>query len=509
MAKRKRQAPSNGDSVPEPTTTSNKKQKPAESTKPTAAVPESGEAIRIVAGSYDGTLHGLTATISPKAGKGKKQQKQKTQQQVEFTDTFLFQAHNKSIRCVAVSPPSAPGQRIQTVLLASGSADSKVNLYSVSAHPPRDKPQDPLRNIAKRPIVEDPHNRPLVSLEHHESAVTAVKFPTRGKLMSAGEDSHIFVTRTRDWATLGSIKAPVAKAVGRPSGDTAGHDGTPQGVNDFAVHPSMMLMMSVSKGERKVRPWNLTTGRRAKALHYEKELMRQIGESRYSSGEGQKLVWGRVDGEDEFAVGFERDVVVFTTGGEPKCRVMMEAKTKIHCVTYFSLAEEGGNDDEEGEGAEEDALSLLAVSTEDGRIVFTSTKGKHITKIEDVKEGMAPGVARTVGYVGGRNAGVSGRIKEFALVRSAVDRDTVYVVGAGSDGMIRVWAVGVGELREACEKPGIEEVGSLIGMCETENRVTCMTAFLMIPRPDGVDAEEDELEELEDESGGSEDSDDE
>lgn len=490
MAKRKRHAPSNGD--PAQASTSNKKQKPAESAKPTESTATAySEAIRLVAGSYDGNLHGLTVTIGPK-GKGKKQQ-------VEFTDTFLFKAHSMSVRCVAVSAPSAPtpGKR-QNVILASGSADSKINLYNLSAHPPKDSPHDPLRHVAKRPIVEDPYNRPLVNLEHHESAVTAVQFPTRSKLMSAGEDSKIVVTRTRDWATLGTIKAPVAKAVGRPSGDTAAHDGTPQGVNDFAVHPSMMLMMSVSKGERKVRPWNLMTGRRAKALNYERELTQQVGEGRHSSGEGKKLVWGNVDGEDEFAVGFDRDVIVFSTEGEPKCRVIPAAGTKIHQVSYVPL----GQEDQSGP-------TLLALSTEDGRIVFTSTKDEHISKIADAKEGMAPGVARTAAHVGGKDGGVTGRIKDFAVVRSAADARTLYVVGAGSDGVVRLWAVGVEELREACEKPREEAIGGLIGTCETDNRVTCMAAYVMIPRPEGLVDSDEELDEQEGEDeDDSEDSDD-
>ncbi|KAL6851032.1 Protein mak11 [Amphichorda felina] len=499
MAKRKRQAPLNGEPAKAPEApTSNKKQKAATgSAKPSSSAPtQSRDAIRVVAGSYDGNLHGLTLTIGPK-GKDKKQQ-------VEFTDTFLLKAHTMSIRCVAISPPSAPTpNKRQNVILASGSADSKINLYSLSVHPPKERPHDLLRNVAKRPIVEDPYNRPLVNLEHHESAVTALQFPTRSKLMSAGEDSKIFVTRTRDWAPVGVIKAPITKAMGRPSGDTAAHDGTPQGVNDFAVHPSMMLMMSVSKGERKVRPWNLMTGRRAKALNYERELLQQVGEGRHSSGDGKKLVWGNVGGEDEFAVGFDRDVVVFTTAGEPKCKVMPTTRTKIHQVNYVSV----GQEDDEAE-----PITLLAVSTEDGRIVFTSTKDEHITKIKDAKEGMAPGVARVVAHLGGKDSGVTGRIKDFMVVQSAADAGTVYVIAGGSDGVIRVWAVGVEELRKACEKPREEAIGSLIGTCETDNRVTCMTGYLMIPRPEGVMDSDEELEALdaeEDESSGSDESDDE
>src|SRR5271169_2102878 len=55
--------------------------------------------IQIVAGSYDRVLHGITAKIS-------------AQNEVEFADTFLFNAHASALRCLALSPPSAsvPGQ---------------------------------------------------------------------------------------------------------------------------------------------------------------------------------------------------------------------------------------------------------------------------------------------------------------------------------------------------------------------------------------------------------------
>ena len=51
--------------------------------------------IQIVAGSYDRVLHGVTATIS-------------SSDEVQFADTFLFNAHTSAIRCLALSPVSAP-----------------------------------------------------------------------------------------------------------------------------------------------------------------------------------------------------------------------------------------------------------------------------------------------------------------------------------------------------------------------------------------------------------------
>ncbi|KAF4977515.1 hypothetical protein FDECE_18349, partial [Fusarium decemcellulare] len=213
-----------------------KKEKRTTTTTPAApapTAPTTSETIQIVVGSYDRILHGLTVTVGPK-------------DEAEFADTFLFNAHNSAIRCVAASPISAPipGQS-QKVLLASGSTDERINVYNLSAHPPSRKNQELLAKVAPRPILENPKNREVGTLLHHSSSVTSLRFPTRSKLLSSSEDSTIAVTRTRDWSLLSNIKVPIAKPQGRPSGDTAPFGGTPSGVNDFAIHPSMKLMISV------------------------------------------------------------------------------------------------------------------------------------------------------------------------------------------------------------------------------------------------------------------------
>lgn len=492
MAKRKRQTVQAEEPAVEPAATA-KKQKATEATKPSSNnKTASTETIQVIVGFYDGVLHGLTATIG-QGGKGKGKGKGEGESTAEFADTFLLTAHTKSIRCLAVSPESAPvpGQT-QKRTLASGSADSKINLYELSAHPPPRMPEgddDPLRHAAPRPILENKRNRELGSLEHHASAVTSLEFPLRSKLISASEDSTVAVTRTRDWALLSTLRAPMAKAEGRPSGDTAAFDGTPQGVNDFAVHGSMKLMLTASKGERKVRPWNLTTGKRAKALSYGGELLRQVGESRHASGEAKRLACGVVGGEDEFAVGFDRDVVVFGMTGEPRCTALGSTGTKVHQARYLWGGPEGAS--EGGSGARP---ALLAVSTEDGRVVLVSTRDDHLTRREGAREGEAPGVARTVASVGGREGGVAGRIKDFALVEDGSGR-TLYVVGGGSDGVVRVWSLGVDELGRACEAGDVLG-GSLVGTYATGNRITCLEAYRMIPNPNGEDDDYEDGEEF-------------
>lgn len=532
MGKRKRIAAANGDGATE--VVSNKKSKAkAEPVEPkavesTASKPsatptasEYEETVQVVAGSYDRVLHGLTATIRVKKTKGNK----KTKAEVDFADTFLFIAHASAIRCVAVSPPSAPlPGHTQKVFLASGATDERINLYELSAHPPKKQEQDALSAITPRPVLENRKNKEIGSLMHHGSNITALSFPSRSKLLSSSDDSTMAVTRTRDWSVLSTIKAPVAKPHGRPSGDTAPMGGTPSGVSDFAIHPSMKLMISVSKGERSMRLWNLMTGKKAGVLNFEKGLLQEIGEgARHLSGEGRRVIWGSVEGADEFAVVFERDVVVFGMDSVPKCRLMTGIRTKVHQAAYLSL------DDH-------DESTLLAVSTEDGRIIFFSTKDDHITEPEEGGKA-ALGTARMVAQIGGKEDGVNGRIKEFSIVRSEADRDMAYVTGASSDGKVRLWTVDLARLvsamaidsqsaersngkedkeeAAAAKKAGVVSkggtdrlVGTLAGTYETQNRITCLAAYLMIPRAEGAeDSEEEMLDEDEDEASSDEESD--
>lgn len=468
MAKRKRQAVQQSEPAPEPIPA--KKAKSNGAKKP-AETPTVTETIQIVVGSYDRVLHGLTATLG---GKDK----------ADFADTFLFNAHTSAIRCIALSPPSAPvpGQT-QKVLLASGSTDERINVYNLSAHPPSRKNQEILAKVAPRPILENPKNRELGTLLHHASTVTALRFPTRSKLLSSSEDSTIAVTRTRDWSLLSNIKAPIPKVMGRPSGDTAPLGGTPSGVNDFAIHPSMKLMISVSKGERAMRLWNLVTGKKAGVLNFSRDMLQEVGESKHSTGEGRRVVWGSVDGADEFAVGFERDVVVFGMDSVPKCRLQVTSKTKVHQFFYVTVDEEKD-------------VTLLAAATEDGRILFFSTKPDDLTEPAEPenskdKKATLP-AAKLIGQLGGKDGGIQGRIKDFVVVKSVADASTFYVAGGSSDGKIRLWKLSSKELLQGKAKG---PMGKLLGTYETQNRITCMAAFVMIPRPEGVEDSEDEAEE--------------
>jgi protein MAK11 len=433
----------------------------------------------------------MTATILP-------------DDQVEFADTFLFNAHSSSIRCLAISPPSAPEPgKIQKVMLASGSSDERINVYQISAHPPKRKEVDALSSIAPRKILENPKNREVGTLLHHSSTITALSFPARSKLISASEDSTIAVTRTRDWSLLSSIKVPRPKPLGRPSGDTAALGGTPAGVNDFAVHPSMKLMISVSKGERSMRLWNLMTAKKAGVLNFSRDILIEAGENKHSSGEGRKVVWGATEEGDEFCVGFDWGLIVFGMDSTPKCKVLPEPRKKIHQFCYVTMDSTTDS-------------SLLAVSTEDGRILFFSTNTEDLsseestatTTITDKKAHQKLPAAKLVAQLGGKEAGVTGRIKDFAICQEG---DDLLIPTGSSDGKMRLFKLSLHELVEARMEKASKQMGKLLGTYETENRITCMSAFTMIPRPDDVEDSEDEFddEDKEDDEGDDDDDEDE
>lgn len=226
-------------------------------------------------------------------------------------DTFLFEAHGSAIRTLALSPmPKKDSIEPPRITLASGGTDERINLYSLSAAPPAVNEQYPsVPTIAGNKILENPKNRELGSLLHHTAGISALQFPSRSKLLACAEDNTISVTKTRDWTVVSTIKVPHPKVQGRPSGDTAPPGGSPSGVIDFAVHPSMKLMLSVGKGERCMRLWNLVTGKKAGVLNFSRDMLQSVKEGRWSTGEGRRIEWNSKG--EEFAVAFEWGAVVF------------------------------------------------------------------------------------------------------------------------------------------------------------------------------------------------------
>ncbi|GAB1217678.1 hypothetical protein ATERTT37_006919 [Aspergillus terreus] len=448
MAKRKRE-----ETVKEPQTAPkpSKVVKAAENA-PTMMDPSTLN-VQIITGSYERVLHGFTAAIPTSALSNEEKESSKPSS-VQFVDTFLFEAHSSAIRCLALSPiPKADAPEEQrSVILASGGTDERVNIYSVSAAPIVGSDlYAPIPTLGGKKILENPKNRELGALLHHDSSITSLCIPSRSKILAASEDNTISVNRIRDLSIVSSIKAPRPKTQGRPSGDTAPVGGAPSGVNDFAVHPSMKLMLSVGKGEKCMRLWNLVTGKKA-------------GDS------------------------------------TPTCRVFPSPRSKLHQLRYVTL-----------DPSAEDSDELLAVSTEDARVIFYSTKKVH--KPEDEEDSPIP-YAEAVAQIGGRACGVPGRVKDFEIMslqdeRKEFKNDFLVTTGS-SEGVVRVWHLrgeeltGTKESKTQDEKASsTRQVGKLLGAYETAYRITCLKAFVMLAPEEpselmgGESEEESEEEESE------------
>ena len=158
---------------------------------------------------------------------------------------------------------------------------------------------------------------------------------------------------------------------------------------------------------------------------------------------------------------------------------------------------------------DDEKKDLLAVSTEDGRVIFYST-----LVLQDAEEGDDSTIphATPVAQIGGKQAGLPGRIKDFevlSLEEQATEiRHDILVVTGNSEGVVRVWKVNGESLvsgkesKGSKESKGIRQTGTLLTTYETGNRITCLAAFIMLPAEDpstlfdSVDEEsEDEAEE--------------
>ncbi|KAL1595772.1 Protein mak11 [Paraconiothyrium brasiliense] len=453
----------------------------------TAAEPIETTTVQIITGSYERVLHGFTAAIPQALVTGQDDAVEQDQPKISFSDTFLFNAHTSAIRCLALTPPTDESSK---VVLATGSTDERINLYTLSTAPPapsKSKPQLP--SLHGTSISENSRNKELGALLHHSSSVTALHFPSRAKLLSSSEDSTITITRTRDWAPLSTIKAPIPKAQGRPSGDTAAPGEVPAGVNDFAVHPSNKLMVSVGKGEKCMRLWNLITGNKAGVLQFSRDILASVGEGRFGSGEGRKVVWD-TEGE-ELAVAFERGVVVFSLDMKAKAKILPTPRTKIHQMRYLPSDTHPG---------------ILLVSTEDGRIMFYDTNSTFETAANDEKEDEIP-QSNLVAAIGGPAAGFSGRVKDFDILR--ISDASFLIISGSSDGTVRLWLLRTDELKTPSESEKgtgftAEQVGRLLGTYTTGTRITCLKSFVMTGTPEAEEDEEEIPVEKDDESSSDE-----
>ena len=169
-----------------------------------------------------------------------------------------------------------------------------------------------------------------------------------------------------------------------------------------------------------------------------------------------------------------------------------------------------GEEQEDGETAgnkhgKSSEDSILATSTEDGRVLFYSTRLADAS-LEDTQINGKPSPtphAKTDGaalpkalLLGTIRVPDEGRVKDFELLSipdfssqtasaSTAMQSEMLVIVATSAGVISIFHLSIGDLSR--KQPG--DVGRLLGTYQTGERITCLKAFVMLPPSPGGEAD--------------------
>ena len=174
----------------------------------------------------------------------------------------------------------------------------------------------------------------------------------------------------------------------------------------------------------------------------------------------------------------------------PKCRIMPSPRSKLHQMKYIAV-----------DPTSDDGKDLIAVSTEDGRLIFYSTE--QLQQAEDDPDSSIP-FAGAVAQLGGKAAGFPGRVKDFEIINlkevPATKKSGFLVVTGNSDGAVRVWMVDekylIGQQpHDSKDNTNTLQVGRLLNTYETGNRITCLEGFVMLASEDPSTLEDSEDEE--------------
>ena len=174
-------------------------------------------------------------------------------------------------------------------------------------------------------------------------------------------------------------------------------------------------------------------------------------------------------------------------------KVMPTPSSKIHQIHYIPGAAAGTDENR----------SILAVSTEDSRVLFFDTKSseKYTDGIPD---------ARFIAELSEDVSIVTSRIKDFCVLLTPFN--TVLIITGNSDGKIATWCIdpknfdpeSIMKHNDDCKNgktsdeetasnqqgttaaqgingrhPQNKRIGRLIGKYEIGNRITCLAAFMM------------------------------
>lgn len=191
----------------------------------------------------------------------------------------------------------------------------------------------------------------------------------------------------------------------------------------------------------------------------------------------------------------------------PRCKILPSPLTKVHSIKYVTFG----------------SRELLAVATEDGRVVLYSTHPSHLLKPqasgdETVKSTLS--AALHVSQIDNKSANKPGRVKAFEILRLPKSRtwsDSSIGITCSSDGSVNLWHLKDRDVvipkpsKTKAETPNHAPttIGDYIGTYQTNGRITCLVSYVMLRQPEHDDAV-DEADSLgEDESDTTEDSDDE
>lgn len=178
---------------------------------------------------------------------------------------------------------------------------------------------------------------------------------------------------------------------------------------------------------------------------------------------------------------------------------MPHPPTKIHQIRYTEVAREEGQNSE-----------LLAVSTEDGRVLFYSSAVITEPETQDSNVQSHVPTLLAMGELGGARDSHTARVKDFEILSLPTTANSAarsVVVSGSSDGVIRIWMllpdVLLRNSNQMSESPsmngtkslhslkieakkqgstsasGAASVGRLLGTYDTGNRITCLKAFVM------------------------------
>lgn len=178
---------------------------------------------------------------------------------------------------------------------------------------------------------------------------------------------------------------------------------------------------------------------------------------------------------------------------KPTAKIMPIPSSKIHQIHYIPNVASGENDNR----------SILAVSTEDSRVLFYDTKSSEVLS-------SGTPTAKLIAELSDEVNITQSRIKDFCVLLTPLK--TVLLITGSSDGKITTWCIDPIEFNHEntmkhnvdCENGNLSDeettpkqqettttqeingrhsqnrrIGRLVGKYEIGNRITCLAAFIM------------------------------